>query len=586
MKKTIAKKFLTSVTACLMFSSAVSCAFAQAKPLNVKQTLDIINPDKDITTTYANYYITGSSDPNKELYLNGHPIENRGKYGSFGIYVDLSVGRNVVEMTQNGASEKLYITRVDSSSQVTPSTTKNVTSMFPVYDYGIKAGNTVEIQCTAPSGASVYAVVNGQTVNLKQVAATSVSGVPAIFKGQYTASSNSSNSTTNVGKVTYYMNNGGVQSSWNSVGDLYVVGSNADFVVEVKEENVVTFAQGKKVQPYYSVLRKGSTDKVVDMTGDLYQLASGGWIRQNAVTPIAGNASVYATFNDVKFSQSATRDIYNFSTTSKPAFKVTQTDQNITVKFYNTDGISSIPYAEGRFFSGASVTSENGNLTLSFDIKQGQVVWGYDISYVDGGVQLIFKERPFLGSSDKPLANTVVCLDPGHGGKDSGALGVQGTKGPMEKDITLATAYAIKERLEGLGAYVVLTRTDDTFINLDDRDKVARANNSDFLISVHANSVAVNRNGNEAKGVEVYYNQPNSYKLAQNLFNNTTANTGRPQRKVFYSHYIITLGTHAPSTLLEMGFMPNPVEYDDMCSPSGMESVAKSVTDSVLACLK
>ncbi|MEG1448484.1 MAG: N-acetylmuramoyl-L-alanine amidase, partial [Oscillospiraceae bacterium] len=424
------------------------------------------------------------------------------------------------------------------------------------------------------------------TVQLTQAVAAAVNGVPAIFKGQFVPSSSSSSSTTNVGKVTYYMTNGGVQSSWNSSGDLYIVGSDADFVVEVKEENVVTFAQGSAVQPYNSVLRKGATDKVVDMTNNLYQLSSGGWIRQNAVTPIAGNASVYARFNDATFSQTATRDIYNFSTTSKPAFKVTQTDQNITIKFYNTDGITSVPVADGRFFSGATVTSDNGGLVLSFDIKPNQVVWGYDISYVDGGVQLVFKEKPFIGTAEKPLSNTVVCLDPGHGGTDSGALGVQGTKGPMEKNINLATAYAVKSRLESLGAYVVMTRTDDTFINLDNRDRISRENNSDFLISIHANSIAVNKNGAEAKGVEVYYNQPNSLELAKNLFANTTANTARPQRKVFYSHYIITLGAYAPSSLLEMGFMPNPVEYDDMCSPSGMEAIAKSVSDAVVACIK
>lgn len=583
-KKTVA----LGVTAFVLASSMTQTALAQEtknyRQLNVKQSLDIINPDNDITTSYANYYVTGSSDPTKPLYCNGSLVENRGKYGSFGVYVGLAPGTNYVEMTQDGgAYEKVYITRTSGGSS-SVSTTKKMTKMFPIYDFGVKTSDTVKISCVAPSGASVYAVIDGVKVEMNQVAATAVAGVPANFVGYYYPNRYPANQTTNLGKVTYYMTNAGVSTSWNSVGDLYAVGDNANFMVEVADENVVTFVNSTPSQPYDSVLRKGATDRVVDMTDNMYKLERSGWIMQKSVKPVAGYGDQRAVFQSAQFNQTATRDLYFFATNKKPSYKVTENGNQITVRFYNTSGINSVPFQSGRFFSNATVTQDGNDLVINFMVKEGVVVWGYDISYVDGGVSLIFKEKPFLGSADKPLSNTVVCIDPGHGGTDSGALGVQGTKGPMEKDITLATAYAVKDKLESLGAYVVMTRTDDKFINLNGRNQIMHENNSDFFVSIHANSIAVTKDGNKAKGIEVYYHQPKSKVLAESLLNRMNTYTGREKRNAFYSHYIVTLDSYLPSALLEMGFMPNPVEYDEMCSPSGMANTAAAVAQSILDC--
>ena len=586
MNKRFKKSFFLS-SAVVALALSLTTAFAQGnqnpRQLYVKQSLDIINPDNDITTSNANYYITGSSNPSYPLYMNGYEVTNRGKYGSFGIYVSLSPGKNYVELSQNGVSERVYITRTTGGSS-SVSTTKRMTKMFPIYDFGVRTSDKVKISCVAPSGARVYAVVDGVRVELEQVAATAVSGVPANFRGYYYPNSYPQNQTTNLGKVTYYMTYAGVQTSWQSVGNLYAVGDNANFIVEVDDENVMTFATPSATKPYNGVLRKGATDRVVNQTEDLYKLASGGWIRQNAVKPVVGYGDLRAVFSSAELSQTQTRDLYFFSCSKKPSYKFSQNGNTMSFRFYNTSGLSSVPYKNGRFFSYASAVQDGNDLVLSFTIKDNQVVWGYDVSYVDGGVRIIFKEKPFLGSSQKPLSNTVVCIDPGHGGTDSGALGVQGTKGPMEKDITLATAYAVKDKLESLGAYVVMTRTDDSFINLNGRNKFIHENNCDFFVSIHANSIAVTRDGTKTSGVEVYYNQPNSKQLATSLLERMNYYTGREKRNAFNSHYVVTLDPYLPSSLLEMGFMPNPIEYDDMCSPSGMANTAAAVAQSILDC--
>lgn len=91
----------------------------------------------------------------------------------------------------------------------------------------------------------------------------------------------------------------------------------------------------------------------------------------------------------------------------------------------------------------------------------------------------------------------IVVLDPGHGGKDPGAIGYSGV---YEKNITLAMAKELKIILEKEGYKVHLTRSTDIFIPLRDRVKIARKYNADLFMSIHADS-AVNRS---AKGLSVY----------------------------------------------------------------------------------
>jgi N-acetylmuramoyl-L-alanine amidase len=94
----------------------------------------------------------------------------------------------------------------------------------------------------------------------------------------------------------------------------------------------------------------------------------------------------------------------------------------------------------------------------------------------------------------------VVVIDAGHGGADSGAKGVNGED---EKDIVLATAKALRGKLEQSGRYhVVMTRHDDTFVPLQQRVEIARAKKAQLFISLHADYIP-KREG-DARGATVY----------------------------------------------------------------------------------
>lgn len=98
----------------------------------------------------------------------------------------------------------------------------------------------------------------------------------------------------------------------------------------------------------------------------------------------------------------------------------------------------------------------------------------------------------------KVVRKPVIVIDPGHGGRDPGSIGVKGT---YEKTITTAAAKELATKLNKSGRYtVIVTRSDDSYVDHDDRLRIARTGQADLFISIHADST-----GNKsARGASVY----------------------------------------------------------------------------------
>jgi len=107
-------------------------------------------------------------------------------------------------------------------------------------------------------------------------------------------------------------------------------------------------------------------------------------------------------------------------------------------------------------------------------------------------------QKPSIPSAKSAGIRKIV-LDPGHGGKDPGAIGVGGQQ---EKDIVLKIAKKLAAKLkQEMGVQVVLTRKDDRFVALEDRTYLANAEDADLFISLHMNASS----NADARGVETYY---------------------------------------------------------------------------------
>jgi N-acetylmuramoyl-L-alanine amidase len=93
---------------------------------------------------------------------------------------------------------------------------------------------------------------------------------------------------------------------------------------------------------------------------------------------------------------------------------------------------------------------------------------------------------------------TRICLDPGHGGKDPGAISARGLR---EEHVVLATAHLVAEELRRRGYEVVWTRDGDTFIELEQRPVLAARQGADAFVAIHANAIG----DRSISGVEIFY---------------------------------------------------------------------------------
>jgi len=175
----------------------------------------------------------------------------------------------------------------------------------------------------------------------------------------------------------------------------------------------------------------------------------------------------------------------------------------------------------------------------------------------------------------------VIVIDPGHGGKDAGAIGINELQ---EKHVVLNIAQEIlrwNKTLLNDKFDIYLTRYTDTLISLSDRTKLAKALNADVFISLHCNHA----NNSSAKGVEVYVPNSNSrftdgaIELGLAVLNESTINLGFKNRGVKIANFQVLRDSnlHYPSVLFEMGFISNTDEANYFFKFKSSTSIALAI---------
>lgn len=163
-------------------------------------------------------------------------------------------------------------------------------------------------------------------------------------------------------------------------------------------------------------------------------------------------------------------------------------------------------------------------------------------------------------------------IDAGHGGTDPGAIGVTGKK---EKDFALTMALKIEERLKSDKKVTpVLTRSNDTFVELKERVKIAKKQKVDGFISIHANSTG---KVGSATGTETLYTREESKPLANIIHKHLIAATGLADRGVKYQNIHVTRETNMPAILLEVGFINHPEDEKKLFDPAFQDRVADAI---------
>lgn len=179
-----------------------------------------------------------------------------------------------------------------------------------------------------------------------------------------------------------------------------------------------------------------------------------------------------------------------------------------------------------------------------------------------------------------PKGRVVVVVDPGHGGKDPGAIGIGGLR---EKDVILPISQKVAEILQQNGVQAILTRKSDNFISLKGRVQLAERANADVFVSIHANSVGLSRP--EVSGLEVYYYNT-GLKLAQSVHRRTLKTVNVRDRRVRKARFYVLRKSSMPSILVETGYVTGREDAAKLRQQWYRNKMAEGIARGILDYLK
>lgn len=236
-------------------------------------------------------------------------------------------------------------------------------------------------------------------------------------------------------------------------------------------------------------------------------------------------------------------------------------------------------------FSSAEVIQNESDCILRLYLKKTGGFYGYD-SYYNENDQLCFK---FLNpvraaaTSDNSygadLSGIRILIDVGHGGVDGGSTVTDSTGTKVEEaDLNLKMAKALQQELESMGATVILNRTDDTKLNVDDRVKNLKEAAPDLCICIHHNS---DGGVGDATGLQVCYSTPMSHDLATLIYNKTVNAGIYKEAYMSWHYYFVAKQTNCPIVLMECGYMSNASDLADMLSSTVTQQKAQAMAKAV-----
>ena len=175
----------------------------------------------------------------------------------------------------------------------------------------------------------------------------------------------------------------------------------------------------------------------------------------------------------------------------------------------------------------------------------------------------------------------IVCLDPGHGGEDVGAVYKNNSR--FEKDDNLSLALKVKAELEKMDVKVLITREDDTYVSLKSRCKTANRGRADLFVSLHRNS------SSDGTGMEIWIKDkptPEEDKLADDILTALSDSSAIPARGVKKGYrdstgnnYYVNANTNMPSCLVEVGFISSEIDNEDF--DKNIDTYAKAIAEAI-----
>lgn len=336
-----------------------------------------------------------------------------------------------------------------------------------------------------------------------------------------------------------------------------------------------------------------------------------------------------------KMSSKGNRDLAEIRLSRKVQYETFFHPPHLVLRLSGVKGDSSL-FADmkpGAFVKKVAPIQESEVYQISFTVEAG--IEGADVLELDGGLllQVSFRKPVNANESSRGMQTSssttkkrlkTIVIDPGHGGKDPGAVG----KITYEKDIVLAVGKRLRDKLKRHGFQVKMTRDDDTFVELQDRPAMATKAQGDLFISLHCNAVDGEERRKRTDGFKVYILReaeseedkaiarrenkaaelsakkskseitPVEWILLENQLNLYTKESERLAELMVSTFeggqirkmgsgagqagFMVLVGAFMPAALVELGFITHPDDEAFMAGEKGQEDQAELLLKSIL----
>lgn len=613
----------------------------------IADSLTFVTPKSTtFTTKESKLSFQGGGDPNFPMTMNGKPV-TLSQHGFFAIDQTLTPGLNTFTFVHKGKTVVYKITYVVNVIQsVSPNAAMSLDGGTEVVFSAIaRKGSTVYAMFNGKKLTMKASPLQGD-----EEAGVDLSDYEN-YAASYTLPKGIAGKTQPLGAATVYASYSGLNE--NMKGGAITI--KALPVVEAPDEEIpgvltdlkpINPSQGGTIlktgrvvivtsdyaetftgttsddysRPTNAYLPKGTTDVVVKAVygpASYYLLGSGRRVYQSDVKEYVPNGRLSANSidkADVQIIKSHTmisfetdwRIPYNVrllpqsyqkdTTSSQPDYAVNSTGQTteyVDITFSYTTQVCGVPdISDSPLFSKAEwIKGADNTHVLRLHLKNKSQFYGYSVVWDNDGVLHFSFKHPTSAAGNtasQKLKGIKIVIDPGHGGNSVGTAGGN----VAEKTLTLKYGLMLRDKLQALGATVVMTRTTD--INPDltvpgessmvHRVNYARNNKTDLFISIHMNGAA-----SSASGCTLHYFNEYSYAPSRLVYDamrevekSYDIGNRSPSGAVGWDPFYVTRFSDAPSMLIECGFMTNTKNLELLINPTYQQKMVQAMTDGIV----
>ncbi len=567
----------------------LSCVVTSSVALS-SSPLKVVYPPTNHQTSAEKIFFIGTAPPNGQVLVNGKPI-NRSRSGHFAPSFPLQLGENIFTVRHQNQELQIKVTRLSNQPELPQGLAFAKGSLTPTADIARLPGELICFSAIAPPNASVSVKLGNQTVALlpqpqqailpSNLAALTgqnqptTQSIPGKYEGCTTVSV-----ATDLEQPQYQLTLNGKTITQPSAGKITILSPTQLPVAEVVADAGVARTGPSTDFSRLTPLPKGTRATVTGKEGEWFRLEYGAWINSQETRILPGSVPPRTVIRSVGYRRLPGTTEMLFPLQTPVPVSVQQGEKTFTLTLYNTTAQTDIIRLDDDPLISRLDWQQiaSGEVKYTFNLKKAQQ-WGYKLRYDGTTLVLALRHAPVIRQNrQKPLSGIKILLDPGHGGKESGATGPTGY---LEKDVNLAVSKLLRDELLKLGANVVMTRDDDRDVSLPERQAIINREEPAIALSVHYNSLPDNGDAENTKGVGTFWYNAQAHSLAVFMHNYLVNKLRRPSYGVFWNNLALTRPAAAPSVLLELGFMSNPDEFEWVTNPQEQKKLAEVLAEGI-----